>query len=101
MGNRLDLHEILVDTLGSEHVYYQPPASISMKYPAIKYNKSDILMYRANNTNYHNTTCYELIVISKTPDHPAIDALLTLPYTSYGRHYVADNLHHDTITIYY
>ena len=42
MGNRLELHEIFCDILGSRNAYFQPPASVKMNYPAIKYSLSNI-----------------------------------------------------------
>ena len=50
---------------------------------------------------YSMRDCYELIVIARRPDHPVIKKLLALPYCSYDRHYIADNLNHDVLTIYY
>ena len=101
MAERLDLQSILEELLETRNVYYQPPESTKMQYDAIKYSKKDITATYANNTKYSMMDCYELIVISRRPDHPVIKKLLMLPYTSFDRHYVADNLNHDVITIYY
>lgn len=101
MANRLDLQSLLEELLESRNVYYQPPESIKMSYPAIKYSKSNIRSSYANNGKYSMRDCYELIVIAKLPDDPVIKKLLALPYCSYDRHYVADNLNHDVLTIYY
>ena len=73
-----------------------------MEYPAIKYMREHISISSATNSqDYINNNKYQLTVISRKPDNPAIDKLLTLPYCSYDRHYVVDNLHHDILTIYY
>lgn len=101
MGRRLKLQSKLEELLGSRHVYYQPPAEVQMKYPAIRYSKSKIDSTFANNTKYINKTRYEIIVISATPDHPVIEKLLELPYSSHDRCYPANNLNHDVITLYY
>lgn len=101
MASRLDLQSKLEVLLGDRNVYYQPPASLKMKYPAIRYDKSDISSRYANNAKYSNITQYELIVIDNHPDNEVINKILELPLTSYERHYTADNLHHDVITIYY
>ena len=42
MRNRLDLQKIFEDILGSKNVYFQPPESLKMKYPAIRYSLDDI-----------------------------------------------------------
>lgn len=100
MSNRAKLHEKFIEILGNNHVYYQPPSNLVMEYPAIRYNKSTIKVEHANNGIYSMKDCYELIVIDKRPDNPAIKKLMELPYCSYGRQYKADNLYHDTLTIY-
>lgn len=101
MANRLDLQSLLEELLGSKNVYYQPPESIKMQYDAIRYSKKNIRSNYANDTKYSIRDCYELIVISKRPDNPVIKKLLALPYCSYDRPYIADNLYHDVLTIYY
>ena len=101
MANRLDIQSLLEELLGSRNVYYKPPESIKMQYPAIRYSKKKIESVHANDSKYLMRDCYELIVISRTPDHPVIKKLLELPYCSYDRPYVADNLYHDVFTIYY
>ena len=101
MADRLELHSVLQELLGSSNVYYQPPESIKMQYDAIRYSKKTIDSKYANDRNYSMIDCYEVIVISRLPDNPVIKKLLSLPYCSYDRHYVADNLHHDVLTIYW
>lgn len=101
MADRLELHSVFQELLGSSNVYYQPPESIKMQYDAIRYSKKSIDSKYANDRKYSMTDCYELIVISRLPDNPIIKKLLSLPYCSYDRHYVADNLHHDVLTIYW
>ena len=101
MADRLELHSLLQELLGSSNVYYQPPESIKMEYDAIRYSKKDIMSIHADDNKYVMRDCYELIVIDRLHDHPVIKRLLALPYCSYDRHYVADNLNHDVLTIYY
>lgn len=101
MANRLDLQSILEELLESHEVYYQAPESKKMEYPAIKYSKSSIKSTYANNTVYSMMDRYEIIVMSRTPDHPVIKKLLSLPYCSYDRHYVSENLNHDVLTLYF
>ena len=101
MADRLELHSVLQELLGSSNVYYQPPESIKMQYDAIRYSKKTIDSKYANDRKYSMIDCYEVIVISRLPGNPVIKKLLSLPYCSYDRHYVADNLHHDVLTIYW
>ena len=101
MADRLDLQGLLEELLESRNVYYQSPESVKMQYPAIRYSKKNIQSAYANNSKYLMRDCYELIVISRKPDNPVIKKLLALPYCGYDRQYIADNLYHDVLTIYY
>jgi hypothetical protein len=101
MADRLDFQSKLEELLGSRNVYYQPPESTKMQYDAIKYSKKNIRSTYANNAKYSMRDCYEVIVIARRPDHPVIKKILALPYSSYDRHYVSDNLNHDVITVYF
>ena len=101
MGTRLELQSKLVELLGSKHVYYQPPESVKIEYPAIVYSKNNLRITRADDLVYSKRTQYEIIVIDKKPDNPVIDKLLDIPYCSYDRHYNSDNLNHDVLTLYY
>lgn len=101
-ASRLKLQTTLEEMLGSRSVYYQTPESVKMEYPCIRYSKSSIDIRRANNSIYSTMNRYEIIVIDKKADNPVIEQMLTnLPYCSYDRHYVSDNLHHDVLTLYY
>lgn len=99
-AKRLKLHNKLIELLGSTNVYYQPPASVNMDYPAIRYSKVRVNSTKANNKNYINKTLYDIVVIDPLPDNPVIEKLLELPYSSYDRPYVANGLNHDVIKIY-
>lgn len=100
-ASRLKLQSKLEELLGSKNVYYQPPESIKMGYPAIRYSKKDIQSKYANNAKYSMKDCYEVIVIDRLPDNPVNDSILSLPYCEFDRHYTADNLNHDVFTLYY
>lgn len=101
MGSRLELQEIFENLLESRNVYYQPPASVLMKYPAIVYSRSDIENFHADNKVYAQTTAYSVTVIDKNPDSKYVKKVSMLPMCSYDRHYTADNLNHDVFTIYF
>ena len=101
MSSRLELQTKLEELLGNENVYYQPPETLVMKYPAIRYSKSRIESKKANDSIYLKNTKYEIIVIDRKPDNQVINKLLELPYCSYDRNYKSDNLNHDVLTLYY
>lgn len=101
MNRREELHEILCETLGSRNVYFQPPESIKMQYPAIVYSRDDIDNNFANNTVYMQSLAYSVTVIDSDPDSEVVDRVSKLPRCQYDRHYKSDNLNHDIFTIYY
>ena len=101
MASRNELQQTLETLLKTRHVYYDPPESVKMEYPAIRFTKSDIHTKHANDKLYLHKNQYEITVIDRRPDNPVIYEILKLPMSDYGRHYTVDNLHHDTITLYY
>ena len=101
MSSRLDLHTILCEILGSRNVYFQPPSSVRMQYPAIVYSRKDIEKRSADDGVYQKLPSYEVILVDKNPDSPFVEKILALPYCSFDRHYESDNLNHDVFTIYH
>lgn len=101
MASRLELQSKLEELLGSRNVYYQPPENLKISYPAIIYSKRDIDSTHANNINYVNFTSYSIIVVDRKPDNPVILKILELPLSRYDRHYISDNLNHDSINLYF
>ena len=101
MSKRLELHEILVETLGSRNVYFQPPNTLQMKYPCIIYSRSRIDTKHADNCLYSHHQAYTVTVIDSNPDSGIPNRVLNLPHCRPDRHFTADNLNHDVFTIYY
>lgn len=107
MDKRLELHEILCGIInitesdGDRHVYFDPPASVNMKYPAIRYSRSNIRNTHANDSVYKQLKAYDVVVIDDNPDSDIVDKVSMLPMCSFNRHYKADNLNHDTFTLYH
>ena len=52
MPSRLELQTLLEEILGSRNVYFQPPESVKMNYPAIVYSLDDIENSFANDGVY-------------------------------------------------
>lgn len=103
MRNRLNLQKIFEDILGSKNVYFQPPEGLKMKYPAIRYNLDDIDKLSGDNIAYAKTNRYNIIIISDDPDKniELVNKILDLPLSSYDRHYISNNLNHDSISLYF
>lgn len=103
MASRLSLHETLCALLESRNVYFNPPESIKMKYPAIVYTRRKPDVKKADDTLYKYMDSYEITLIDEDPDIIFLVALklLQLPYCSEDRFFKSDNLHHNTFTLYY
>lgn len=98
---REELQKLLEEILGSRNVYYQPPPTIQMHYPAIVYNRSDMYPTRADNGKYLKHISYNVTVIDRDPDSVIVDRLFELEHCRFSRHYVVDNLNHDIFTLYF
>lgn len=101
MGKRLELQTLLETLLGSRNVYFQPPASVSMKYPCIVYQRDYQDNKFANNLPYSQTKRYAVTVIDRNPDSEFPDKVAALPLSSFTRHFTADNLNHDVYNLYF
>lgn len=101
MDRRLSLQETLVNILGSNNVYFQPPETIRLQYPCIIYERSDIDKKYADNRAYMSMVRYSLTLITRSPESDLVKSILELPYCSYDRYYAADTLNHDVFTLYY
>ena len=103
MKDRLDLQDKLVELLESDHVYFQPPENIRMKYPCFVYERSSGYTDNADDIRYHKRFRYELMYITKEPDTNEFikEILDSFMYCTYTRHFVSDNLNHEVFDLYY
>lgn len=101
MSRRLELQTLLEETLGSRNVYFQPPESVKMKYPAIVYGLEDIENSFADDGVYLSQRKYLVTVIDGDPDSEIVGKVAILPTCRYNRHYETDNLNHDVFLIHY
>lgn len=83
------------------NVYYQPPASVKMHYPAIRYELSRIDRTVADNLPYKLDRAYQVTVIDSDPDSEIVNAIEKWPMCRFNRVYTADNLYHFVFIIYY
>lgn len=100
MGSRLKLQALLEELLGSQNVYFQPPASVRMSYPAIVYSLSGINTVSADNRKYAMFDGYQLTYIDKNPDSDMVHKITNLPRCRFDQYFVKDNLNHYNFTIY-
>lgn len=101
MGDRLDLQKVFEELLGTRNVYFQPPESTKMKYPAIRYSVKRIDTEHANNAAYKLDCAYSVVVMDYDPDSVIAKKMLTLPMCSFDRYYTVNNLNHFIYTLYY
>lgn len=101
MKNRPELQMIFENLLGSRNVYFQPPPSVQMKYPAIVYSRKKLDNDFADNSVYKQDVAYEVTVIDKDPDSEIVHDVSLLPRCTFDRHFESDNLNHDVFTLYY
>lgn len=107
MNRRLMLHEQLCKILGCPNrgiecrVYFQPPSSVRMKYPAIVYALDDIQNTFANDRVFLSDKKYSVIVIDTNPDSPIVDKVAEMPTSRFNRHYTKDNLNHYVFEVFF
>ena len=101
MDRRLELHELLCGAAGSRNVYFQPPASVVMKYPCIRYQLYNIDNTYADNTVYKQDVGYQITVIDRDPDSEIVKRVSRLPRVRFNRQYMADNLNHTVFVLYF
>lgn len=114
MSRRNELHEKLVEFLGSDAVYFNPPTGYKLKqYPCIVYSRAKLDTNYANNNTYLLFQPYEVTLICKSVDEgePWYDAesedalyrklVKAFKYCKHNRHFINEGLSHDVYTIYY
>lgn len=98
---RSELNDLLRSILGSNYVYFQPPSTIKMTYPCIRYERSKFDNSHANNDIYKTDIQYTVTVIYRDPDSDLPYKLNKIPTAKHSTHFIADNLYHDVFTIYF
>ena len=100
-NSREELHEILVEINGNRNVYFQPPESLKMVYPAIVYARDYGQTQFASNLPYRYMNRYQVTVIDRNPDSLMPKKVAMLPMCSFSRHFASDELNHDVFSLYY
>ena len=101
MAQRLQLHNTLIEVLGSNNVYFQPPSGFQMKYPCIVYSRDQKDEKFADDLLYNKTICYRVMIIDRDPDSEIPDRLAELRFCSFVTHYKVDQLNHDVYNLYF
>lgn len=98
MGTRLELDTILRGLVAN--LYFQPPSSITLKYPCIIYARDYSFSEYGDNMPYSTHRRYLITVIDKNPDTVIPDKVEALPMCVFDRYFTADNLNHYTFKLY-
>lgn len=101
MGLRVNLHNLLVEALGSRNVYFQPPTNIRMEYPCIVYELGAIDATYADDKPYSHHRRYTVTVIDKNPDSDIPSKIGQFPTSRFDRMFTSDNLNHFVYSLYY
>lgn len=99
MGMRSDLHEKLVNCLGNNRVYFQPPETLKLVYPCIIYTWDGENPKYADDCKYNIKKKYTVTIIERNPDSKIPDYISAIPYSSLSRRFTSDNLYHTVYSI--
>ncbi len=83
-----------------KHVFFQPPETVKITYPAIIYTLQHVTMRHADNLPYMKHKAYKVTIIDKNPDSVLPDKMEELPFVRFETKYSSDNLHHFVYQIY-
>lgn len=101
MAKRKDLQTLLETLLNSRNVYFQPPESLKINYPAIVYGCEDIRNIHADDRVYLSHKRYAITLIDRDPDSHFVDLIAQLPTCQFNRHYKSENLNHWSFSLYF
>lgn len=101
MAQRQQLQSLLLDILGTEFVYFQPPPTKVMEYPCIVYTRDYAKTEFANNKPYKHAKRYQVKYIDQNPDSDIPAKIADLPTCVFDRFYAADNLNHDVYKLFF
>lgn len=99
MTDREDLHDILVEILGSSNVYFNPPEGLKIKYPAIVYHRNKISHKCADDVSYIKTVSYTVTVIDDDPDSEIVDKMSEYFNCEHSTNFTSDGMNHDVFII--
>lgn len=97
--SRLELQAILEGI--TPNVYFQPPASLQMSYPCIRYERDGSGNQNADDLPYRTAKRYQITVIDRNPDSNLPDQVEALRYSGFDRWFAADNLNHWVFNLFF
>ena len=95
-----DLEKMFMEVLGNDHVYFQPPESVKLKYECIVYSRVNVKPAFAGNSPYKTDRRYIATIISTDPDTTTPDKLALKECCTQDRAFASDGLYHYVFTVY-
>lgn len=97
--DRLQLQTLLEGV--TPHVYFQPPATLQMQYPCIRYERNGSKVQRAGNKLYLRAKRYQITVIDRNPDSTLPGLVEEFDFCEFDRWFAADNLNHWVFNVFF
>lgn len=98
---RMKIQEMLKKHLGIKNLYFDPPRSIQMKFPCVVYDMENPVIQYADDRPYQFSYRWNITIIDRdgTKGEYYLRKMLELPYCSFDRKFVTDNLYHFIFTL--
>lgn len=102
LQRRLDFHDALCAAAGLDRCYFQPTANIRLVYPCVVYSRIPEDAIHADDLKYIKKQGFSVTAIDRDPDSEIAENILdAFPMSRADRNYIADNLNHWALTVYY
>lgn len=100
--SRLNLHAKLLEFLGENRVYFQPPETFKMSYPCVIYSLSTLSSTFADNKTYLVDDRYRITYVTNDPDDIKIkEFLFFFDKIRFVTTFVSGGLYHYEYELYY
>lgn len=96
---RLELQALLESI--TPNVYFQPPSTVKMEFPCIRYQRDGSDVQWSANFPYRLAKRYQVTVIDRNPDSILPDQVEVLRLCEFDRWFAADNLNHWVFTLFF
>jgi hypothetical protein len=95
------LQEVLEDIPDVVKAWEQPPKGTQLTYPCIVYMRDLSANEFANNKLYKHMKRWQVTVIDPNPRSGIPDVVENLPYCTFSRKFVSENLNHTVFNLYF
>lgn len=102
MGTRQELQVELRTLLPGKNVYFEPPESLKMVYPCVRYRYSNGYTRFAADRPYNFSNRYELVYITDDATDTTHELIaMHFPLCTLDRVFTQNNLRHFVFSLYY